>query len=102
MGKPFAKAPARSRSACDCFVPSLILEALILVHLFYRFRLTILLTDVLIIPVIFSFYRGDLWVPGESSCEQIVVQRFPHFLKWLVLLDENQVFCHSAAFFKYV
>ena len=102
MGKPFAKAPARSRSARNCFAPWPILKALILVHMFFQFHLTILLTDVPFIPAFFSIYRGDLWVPGESSCEQIVVQRFPHFLKWLLLLDENQVFCHSAAFFKYV
>eukprot|EP00111_Clytia_hemisphaerica_P020933 TCONS_00061724-protein len=36
-----------------------------------KYKRSLLRTDDLFIPVIFSISRGDLCVPGDSSCEQI-------------------------------
>ena len=44
---------------------------LLFLNCFKPLRFTILLTDVRLIPVTFSISRGDKWVPGFSSCEQI-------------------------------
>ena len=64
-----AKAPARS--VRRCCVAELILGNFTRLNCFKSLRFTIFLTDVRLIPVTFSISRGDKWVPGFSSYEQI-------------------------------
>ena len=64
-----AKAPARPVRRCCVAEP--VLGVFTLLNCFKRLRFTILLIDVRLIPVTFSISRGDKWVPGFSSCEQI-------------------------------